>query len=508
MGCNPTARPLGSSPHGRPPPPVRTILFREEDLKVASFRRLRRFAAWGLLATAAQVTIASGFNLFSTEQDIDIGRRSAAEIERRLPIVHDSILDAYLGAIGRRLAADMPGATFPYRFKVVNVPGINAFALPGGDVYLHRGLIAAAANEGQLAGVLAHEMSHVALRHGTQQASRAYVGQGGLGILGGLLVRDEGSTERVMGAVGGFGLNAVFLEYSQADEEQADIVAARALARAGYDPQDMIDFFDVLKGNAGGGAGEAREFFGNSGRLRSAVAKLTVDPASSLGGFREAEAALQAVPPAPTRQEISPDQSVSPTPSAGAASAAPQVRDLHVPPPSAKFRTFEPRNGLFRIEHPWNWGSYESADGLAVIIAPDGGFVDRDSDARDLTYGVVVRHYAPFLNGAGEGGISLAAATNDLVRQVIRANPTLRRVLESQRSDTSEGGRSTVSLLFRGRSEVTGEDECVTVFTREVSDDHVIYALFVAPQRDYGQVKDIFARMMGSLRVKGVAGQR
>ncbi|HEX5043675.1 MAG TPA: M48 family metalloprotease [Candidatus Polarisedimenticolaceae bacterium] len=482
-----------------------------------SIRRLRRRVAWGLLATAsvltfhplsAQVTIASGFNLFSTEQDIDIGRRSAAELEGRLPIVRDSIVDDYIGAIGRRLAADMPGATFPYRFKVVNALGLNAFALPGGDVYLHRELIAAAANEGQLAGVLAHEMAHVALRHGTHQASRAYVGQGGLGILGGLLVRDEGSTERVIRALGGFGLNAVFLEYSQADEEQADMVAARALARAGYDPQDMIDFFDVLDGNAGGGTVEAREFFGNSRLLRSAVAKLSLDPASSLGCFREAEVALQAVPPAPSPKDISPDQSASPPPSANAAPAPPPVRDLHVPPPSAKFRTFEPRNGLFRIEHPSNWRSYESADGLAVTIAPDGGFLDRGSDARDLTYGVVVRHYAPFLNDAGEEGTSLAAATNDLVRQVIRANPTLRRVLESQRIDTTASGRSAISLVFRGRSEVTGEEECVTVFAREVSDDHVIYALFVAPGRDYGQIKDIFARMMGSLRVKGVAGQR
>ena len=118
-----------------------------------SFPELRKCVARGIIATAlvltisdlsAQTTISSGFNLFSTEQDIEIGRRSAAEIERQLPIVQDASVDAYVGAIGRRLAADMAGATFPYQFKIVNASGINAFALPGGYIYLNRGLIEAA----------------------------------------------------------------------------------------------------------------------------------------------------------------------------------------------------------------------------------------------------------------------------------------------------------------------------------------------------------------------------
>jgi len=459
---------------------------------------LRRCVAWGLLAATsvctvsampAQTRIESGFNLFSTEQDIEIGRRSAVEIEHRLPIVHESTVDAYLGAIGRRLAAEMPGATFPYQFKVVNAPDINAFALPGGHVYLSRGLLEAATNEGQLAGVLAHEMSHVALRHGSQQASRAYVGQAGLGILGGLLVRDDASTERVMEAVGGFGSNALFLTFSRADEEQADIVGAQALARAGYDPQDMIAFLEGLGGSA-------------SRAAHPPPRGLTVDPTSPVGGFREVEAALLSMPPAPSMQEVSLDPIASPLPSAG---AAPRSHDLGIAPPSSTFRAFEPRNRLFSIERPSNWQSYESADGLAVTIAPDGGFVDLGGDEKDLLYGVVIRHYAPFLGDGEDARTTLAVATNDLVRQVIRTNPTLRRVLESERSDTIDG-RPALSLVLWGRSEVTGEDECVTVVTREVSDDHVVFALFIAPGKDYGEIKETIARMMASLRVNGLAG--
>jgi len=132
----------------------------------------------------AQTRIRPGFNLFSVEQDQEIGRQSAAEAERQLPILSDRSADQFINAITTRLAKFAPGADYPYQFKLVNASDINAFALPGGYLYLNRGLIDAAGSEGMLAGVMAHEMAHVALRHGTNQASKAYLGQTGLGILG------------------------------------------------------------------------------------------------------------------------------------------------------------------------------------------------------------------------------------------------------------------------------------------------------------------------------------
>jgi predicted Zn-dependent protease len=102
-------------------------------------------------------------------------------------------------------------------------------------MYVNRGLIEAAQNEGQLAGVMAHEMAHVALRHGTSQASKAYLGQAGLSLLGGLVGKDDRSTEQTIATVGGFGLNALFLKYSRTAEEQADVTGAQIMAGAGYD---------------------------------------------------------------------------------------------------------------------------------------------------------------------------------------------------------------------------------------------------------------------------------
>ena len=134
-------------------------------------------------ASAAPTQVKPGFNLFSAQQDVEVGRKSAQQAERQLPLLNDRQVEGYVDSVFRRLVAQAPGDKFPYQVRVVNAKDINAFALPGGFVYLNRGTIQAAQTEGQLAGVLAHEISHVALRHGTHNASKSYVTQAGLGVL-------------------------------------------------------------------------------------------------------------------------------------------------------------------------------------------------------------------------------------------------------------------------------------------------------------------------------------
>ena len=116
---------------------------------------------------------APGFNLFSKDQDVELGKEAAGEIAKQVEVIDNRELNAYVNSIGARLAAQPQADKYPYTFNVVNDPSINAFALPGGPAFVHTGLIAAADNEAQLAGVLAHEITHVALRHGTNQASKA-----------------------------------------------------------------------------------------------------------------------------------------------------------------------------------------------------------------------------------------------------------------------------------------------------------------------------------------------
>src|SRR5438105_4219099 len=133
------------------------------------FTALLGIAALLMAAAPRPTSVRPGFNLFTPEQDVELGRESAAEVERQVPIVKDSSTERYVSGIGKRLAAVAPGPKFPYEFKVTNLSDVNAFALPGGFMYVNRGLIEFVPTEGQLAGVMAHEMSHVALRHQTNQ---------------------------------------------------------------------------------------------------------------------------------------------------------------------------------------------------------------------------------------------------------------------------------------------------------------------------------------------------
>src|SRR6266487_3936582 len=150
----------------------------------------------------AQTKIKAGFNLFSPEQDVEVGQQSAVEAEQQLPILNDSQINSYINQIGQRLAANAGGPQFQYRFRVVNQADINAFALPGGFIYINRGVIDNSRNEGEVAGVIAHEISHVSLRHGTHQASKAYLAQAGIGILGGILGGKMGQgTAQIINAV-------------------------------------------------------------------------------------------------------------------------------------------------------------------------------------------------------------------------------------------------------------------------------------------------------------------
>jgi Zn-dependent protease with chaperone function len=465
-------------------------------------------------SAVAQTQFKPGFNLFSPAQDQEIGRQSAEAAERELPILRDQSIEAYVDQIGERLGAVAPGAEYPYQFKVVNASDINAFALPGGYLYVNRGLIEAAQNEGQLAGVMAHEMAHVALRHGTSQASKAYVAEAGLGILGGLIGKDDPSEEERIAAIGGFGLNALFLKYSRTAEEQADIIGAQMMAAAGYDPADMVEFFEILANEQDRNPGKVEQFFSShpapanrAARINEEIELLDVDPIRPIGGFAQVQSELGRMRPAASMQQIAQGESApTPAPRAGT------VPEIKVNGPSSEFDVFAQRDGLFEIGYPENWNTYTAEHGYGVIIAPDGGYVDAGGRERDLITGVIVNHYDPFEDESSdrsndrlvEGNSSLVRATNDLLGTILRTNPEMEMVRDSERRNRIDGAPS-VSVILSGRSPVTRQEERVTLFTREVADDRIIYALFIAAERDYERLNETFNRMISSLTVSNDA---
>src|SRR6266480_3154305 len=208
------------------------------------------------LTAFAQTKISYHPNKYKPSDDVRLGRQAAAEAERQFPLLRDAEATAYVESVGQRLVAAIPAefqhSEFRYYFKVLNASDINAFALPGGPMYVNRGMIEAARTEGEMAGVMAHELSHVALRHGTAQATKAGKYQTGAAIAG------------VLGTIfGGPGLGQVaqapfaltFLRYSRDYETEADILGARIMAKAGYDPRDLANMFRTIEAQGGGGGG-------------------------------------------------------------------------------------------------------------------------------------------------------------------------------------------------------------------------------------------------------------
>jgi Zn-dependent protease with chaperone function len=479
-------------------------------------RRTALAVCFALLASSAlaQTQVKSGFNVFSVEQDVEIGRQSAIEAERQLPMLRDASAQTYIENVGRRLASAAPGPKFPYTFKVVNASDLNAFALPGGPTYVTRGLIESVRNEGELAGVMAHEISHVALRHGTNQASKAYLAQAGLGILGGILGGGAGgSTAQILQAVGGLGLNALFLKFSRTAETQADILGTQIMARAGYDPEAMATMFQMLKSKQGREPGKVAQFFSDhpnpanrEAAVRQEAQKLGARSGriEVVGGLDTVKSRLRSLGAAPSMAQIA--QGARPSQGSTYPSAGSSGQTVQIAAPSSRMRSFRQRSDFFQISYPENWRVSESG-GYGATIYPEGGAI-RASNGQDiLVYGVVVNHYEPFSGQPGDvfsqpvpGRGTLDQATNDLANELMRANPHLRAVSNSMRRQTIDNANA-LSVVLGGRSPVTGADERVTVFTRELPDGHVLYALFIAPAQDYSALSRTFQNMVSSLRV-------
>jgi len=447
-----------------------------------------------------------GFNLFSVKQDIELGRAGAKEIESKVELVTDEQVNRYVQTIGRKLAATRYAGDFPYTFKVVRDDAINAFALPGGPTYVNTGLILAAENEAQLAGVMGHEIAHVALRHGTSQASKANFIQIaaiiGSGLLGG------GSITSELARLGiSFGASSVLLKYSRSAEKQADILGAYIVHDAGYNPVEMARFFEKLQAETGKRSKIAtffsthpdpgnrmqrieeevpymapREYDAGSGRLPEIQKRLRALGAAGPPAGEKA--------PARRTPRTSPERSSKPAPQTGPPSAARLSRPPRIALPSGSFRTYRGRGFSFR--YPGNWRVYEGEDASVTVAPPDAV-----TQARGKGLTVVRGAIFGFLAGAALQQASLAEATRLLVKRFQSANPSLRPVNRQPTPMTLSGRPALLTTLFSD-SPYEGETEIdllVTVKTR----DGLFYAVFAAPQRDFRAFQPAFRGILNSV---------
>jgi predicted Zn-dependent protease len=258
----------------------------------------------------AQSRFKPGINLFSKEQDIQLGKEAAAEVEKKMAVVKDPALNQYIQEIGKRLASAAEAGDYPYTFKLVADNSINAFALPGGPTFVHTGLITAAANEAQLAGVLAHEIAHVALRHGTNQASKAQMVQVPTALAGSMV--KSGSMLGQLSKMGiGLGANSVLLKFSRGAEREADLLGTQIMAKAGYEPIEMARFFQTLEQQGGARGPEFLSDHPNPGNrvkaVQEEVAKLPTQnygtgDANKLAQMKAAVSKVQ-VPATPKKEQ-------------------------------------------------------------------------------------------------------------------------------------------------------------------------------------------------------------
>ncbi len=241
-------------------------------------------------------------SLVSVQQEVEIGRQAQQEVKKEIPEVHDAAVVNYVAGLGRKLAANARGPKYPYSFSVANYREINAFALPGGPVWVHRGAMQAAASEAQLAGVLAHEIAHISQRHAADKITKSLVANGLLGLLGAVLGNDNNGA-RIAQTGARVLAGSYMLKFSRDDEREADTVGATIMRRAGWDPRGMIEFMDTLRRTQGSDPGRVQVFLSShpapgerASRLRSTV--------RASGGrrdsadFQRIRSRLQSLPPA------------------------------------------------------------------------------------------------------------------------------------------------------------------------------------------------------------------
>ena len=443
-------------------------------------------------ALEAQTKIVPPSNKYSVADDVKLGREAAAEVRKELPMLNDNRVDDYIEDIGRKLVAAIPAeyqhAGFQHTFDVVDQKEINAFALPGGPMFLNRGMIEAAKTEAEVAGVMAHEISHVALRHGTAQATKGEKFQIGsvLGQIAGAII--GGTAGSVISQGSQFGLGAYFLKYGREYETQADLLGAQMMARAGYDPREMANMFKTIEAEGKSGGPEWLSSHPNPGNRYNAINReaqsLRVEGNGNTGQFASIRQRLGGMPAAYTAEQIAKGQAQSRTSTAGSAGRA----TVNVEPPSAAYRTYQPGEFL-SVSVPSNWQQFGAQGG--VTYAPTGGFF-QDNGATAFTHGVQI-------GTVGSGSGNLQRDTDQLLQNFAKSNPNLRRETKYQR-DTM-GGRQALTTRLTNVSEVTGKNESITLSTTRLRDNSLLFVIGVAPQDEAARYQESFRRIRQSMRL-------
>ena len=458
----------------------------------------------------------------SRESQRTLGQHAAAQVYQQMPILPDNSPETqYVRQLGQKLVATIPQEySWPFEFHVVAQKEINAFALPGGPMFVNIGTITAAANEEQLAGVMAHEMSHVYMQHSAKQAHKAET----TGILTGLAGAVLGST--VGGTVGQLGetgiqmtAQGVMLKYSRSDESQADAVGAIVLYKAGYNPRAMADFFKTLESQGGKAPPQWLSDHPNPGNREQAIEKEIknwppVSYASNTSAFQRVRQHAMGVK-AYTGEEIAQGAKsgewsalnkktgatfnstattavdTSALASSVSSSDNPSEVSLEGLLPSQHMLTAD--FGPVKIDYPENWQVImPKQQGHFITIAPQAGIVEGGVGCGVLVNGIVPHN-------------SERLSIDDITRQLVQAMHSngLQPTDEPQPITVSGLEGRSVSMQstspFRAANG-NAQKELDWLVTIPQKDGSVVFMVFVAPQAEYDRFKQTYEAMLKSVR--------
>jgi len=456
-------------------------------------------------------------NSFTIDQEISEGGQIAAQIFQQMPVLPDSSpVSQYVRRLGANLVTFAPGHRWPYAFHVVASEDINAFALPGGSIFINLGLVRATETEAQLAGVVAHEISHVVMRHSTCNLTRTQAPRAGFGIasaLSSMLL--GGSTWGSIAQAGiGIGATAVFTRMSREFERQADLLGVGILHDAGFDPRGMAQFFEIVQARYGQRGAEWLSSHPNPGnRMEYVNAEIATlarqrNPRVTSAEFtrirgvamnqrvytaREIEAgawrgtgryALRAGGPA----------QLIPPPRAGGQGASGARLGRSFLGLNDRMVPYQGRG--FVVSHPASWQERNSQSGSAAFAPPNG------AGQAAIAYGVVIDE-ARWQGGVRDAS-SLAQATNALAQELSEAKGGFQQA--SQLTAITVGGRPANSVELRGRSPVSDNGTQLAergwLVTEARPDGDVNYLVFIAPEPDFATLKPVFEAMLQSFQVR------
>lgn len=459
-----------------------------------ALRRLTLIVAVALTiapaATLAQTPIKLHSNKFSTADDVKLGREAAAQAEQKLQLMRDPQLGAYVERVGKRLTAAIPQEfqhpEFQYTFKVVNAKEINAFALPGGPMYVHSGMIEAAKTEGEMAGVMAHEISHVALRHGTANITKAQkysvlssiLGTGGA-IVGGPLGQ--------VAQMGAQGVGVYLLKFSREYETEADLLGARIMADAGYDPRDLANMFRAIEAQGGGGGG----FLSDHPSAKDRYAKINKEAEylkvnkSATPDSRDFVAAKQRLTGGPAGQMPANNQAYS-NPDSREQPANSNALGGRVEAPSSRYQSVD--KGTFNVSIPQNWQEIEQENG--AWFAPKGAY--------GTANGQTVFTHAVNLGVVQTRARNAQQATEEFINN-LKQGTNLRARGGYKPVDID--GRTGQLITFDNTNEATGRAEIVNIVTTQLQNGQLFYMIAVSPTDEYQNYQNTFARILRSVRL-------